>query len=149
MKKFYIEDHNRIADLIERRKEDAVVMPLYVRIYNELVDLRSLDEIDNYAPSAMKVGFGARYGLFDPKPQFPLEHLYDVEVVDKFTLFNSEINNDIQYYVFESSDPYGNINHPMFEQMAYYYWMIRDYLEDRMKIIRANKIKEMMESEES
>lgn len=149
MKKFFIDDEQRIAELIRRRKSDAYVMPLYVKIYNDLIDITELDSIDNYSPSAMKVGFGSRYGLFDDKPQFPIDHIYEFDIVRKFTLFDGRINNDVQYYVFESSDPYGNINHPIFEQMSYYYWEIRDYLEDRMKIIRAKRIKEAMDLNEN
>lgn len=145
LREFNIDDNDRIYELINLRKKDAYVMPLYIKIYNSIYDIRDIDSIDNFNPSAMKLGYGSIYGLFN-KTQFPIKYIDSFDIVKQFTVFDERINIDMKCYVFESSDPYSNINHPIFEQMSYYYWLFRDYLDNRMKEIRAKRIKELMEN---
>ena len=143
---FDINDNARIYELIRNRKEGAFVMPLYIKIYNSIYDIRDIDEIDNYVPSALKIGFGSIYGFFN-KTQFPIKYIDSFDIVKQFTIFDDRINNDMNCYVFESSDPYSNINHDIFEQISYYYWLFRDYLDNRMKDIRAERIRKAMEED--
>ena len=144
MRTFNIEDRDRIVELIKRRKDNAYVMPLYIKLYNDRIDIRDIDEIDNFIPSAMKIGFGSVNGLFN-KTNFPIKYSNNFEFVSRFTHYDDKMNTDYQYFVFESSDPYSNIDHDIFEQMSYYYWTIREYLENRMISIRAKRIKDAME----
>ena len=144
---FDMDDNDRIVELIGKRKREAYVIPLYIRIYNNRYDLRDIDEIDNFIPSAMRIGFGAMYGVLN-KTQFPIKYIDQFDIVKKFNQFDERFNVDYQYFVFESSDPYWNINHDIFEQVDYYYWMIRNYLEERMKIIRKKRIEESMKENE-
>jgi hypothetical protein len=145
MRTFDINDTERIVELVRKRKSDAYVMPLYIKIYNERIDIRDIDEIDNYTPSSLKIGFGAVTGLFN-KTNFPIKLSNSFDFVSRFTHYDDKMNTDYQYFVFESSDPYSNIDHDIFEQMSYYYWIFRNYLEDRMKSIRAKRIKDAMEN---
>ena len=138
MRKFDIDDNARIMELIHKRKDGAYVMPLYIKMYSDLIDIRDIDEIDNFIPSAMRIGFGSMYGVLN-KTQFPIKYIDQFDIVKKFTMFDDKLNNDVQCFVFESSDPWWNIDHCIFEQIDYYYWMIRGYLEERMKIIRKQK----------
>lgn len=135
IREFDIMNNDRILELINKRKEGAYVIPLYIRIYNKLIDLRDIDKIDNFIPSAMKVGFGGMYGILN-RTQFPIKYIDNFDIVRKFNMFDTRINNDVQCFVFESSDPYWNIDHDIFEQIDYYYWMIRMYLEERMKMLK-------------
>ena len=139
IRKFDIEDDNRIVELIKKRKVGAYTIPLYIRIYNDLIDIRDIDKINNFIPSAMKVGFGSMYGVLN-RTQFPIKYIDHFDIIRKFNYFDEVINNDIQCFVFESSDPYSNIDHDIFEQIDYYYWLIRNYLEERMKIIRKQRM---------
>lgn len=135
-----------IARLIKNRKDDAYVMPLYIKIYNDIIDIRNIDSIENFTPSSLKVGFGAVCGCF-VNNQFPIKYIDNFDIVRTFSLFDPVMNTDYQYYIFESSDPYGNIDHPIFEQIGYYYWMIREKLEDNQKRIRLEKIRKAMEEQ--
>ena len=147
IREFDIDDNKRIVELIGNRKEGAYVIPLYIRIYNKRIDLRDIDEIDNFIPSAMRIGFGGLYGVLN-KTQFPIKYIDQFDIVRKFTNFDEKINVDYQYFVFESSDPYWNIDHEIFDQVDYYYWMIRMYLEERMKMIRKKRIEETLKENE-
>lgn len=144
MRMFDIDDNDRIMELINKRKDGAYVMPLYIKLYNNRIDIRDIDEIDNFIPSAFKIGFGAKYGVMN-KAQFPINYIMNFDIIKKFNHFDEKINNDVQCFVFESSEPYSNINHDIFEQMNYYYWIIRDYLENRMKKINEVKRKKLLE----
>ena len=143
IREFDMSDDDRIVELIKKRKDGAFVMPLYIRIYNNRYDIRDIDLIDNFIPSAMRIGFGGMYGVLN-KTQFPIKYINQFDIVRKFNHFDEVLNNDVQYFVFESSDPYWNIDHDIFEQIDYYYWMIREYLEERMKEIRRKRIEESM-----
>ena len=148
MREFDINDNQLIHDLVSLRAEGAYVMPLYIEIYNDIVDIRNIDSITNFTPSSLKIGFGSVCGVFQ-KNQFPLKYIDHFDIISTFSMFDSVINNDLRYYVFESSDPYGNIEHPIFEQMSYYYWTIRERLEENQKKVRLEKIRKSMEENES
>ena len=42
---FNIDDQDRIAELIDNRKSDAFIMPLYIKVYNDIYDIRDIDKI--------------------------------------------------------------------------------------------------------
>ena len=144
MREFDINNDERISEIISVKLDNAYCIPLYVKMYNKLIDLRDIDEIDNFIPSGFKVGFGVRRSIFD-KCSFPIKYLNHFDILRRFRKFNEKINNDEEFFVFESSEPYEDINHDMFKQIDYYYWMIRKYLEDNMRKIREDNMKRIKE----
>lgn len=148
MRNFILDNTNEdnIIELIGRRKEGAYVMPLYAKMYHDRIDLRDIDEITNFNPSGFKLGFGAVYALFE-KPRFPIQHINLFDVVYQFKKFDEEMNIAKQYYVIESSNmTVFDLEHPIFEQINYYYDMFSEHLSKQQAIRRKKLIDEMMNS---
>lgn len=149
MFEFNIDDHARIAELINNRKEDAFVMPLYLKVYNTIYDIRDIKEIKSFSPSGFKIGFGACNSLFS-KNNFPTQYIYNFGNVNVFTEYNEKYNSDNRYIVFESSsidDESKLAEHPIFEQINYYYELFKNYLLEISDSYRKEIIEEKLNNQ--
>lgn len=149
---FDIKNHDRVMELIDGRLKSSYVEPLYVKIYNNIYGLDELDAIDDFNPSAFKVGFGSSLGLFIRKP-IDMRCLISLDVVDKFKTYKEEIQCEHVYYVFETgqliqNDPSHETFKEFFEQIDYYYWLLRDHIEERHSIIKKKRMEELLKGME-
>lgn len=147
---FDIDDQNRIAELIDKRKPDAYIMPLYIKVYNDIYDIRDIDKITGFSPSGFKLGFGGSNGLFS-STNFPSQFIFTFSNVNTFSRFNEEYNCNTRYIIFESMevDEEQEKEHPLFEQINYYYKMIRDYLLESTEKYRKARIEENLKDDQS
>jgi poly-D-alanine transfer protein DltD len=149
---FDIKNHDRIVELVDGRLKSSYVEPLYVKIYNNIYGLDELDVIDDFNPSAFKVGFGSSLGLFIRKP-IDMRCLISLDVVDKFKMYKEELQCEHVYYVFETgqliqNDPSHETFKEFFEQIDYYYWLLRDHIEERYSIIKKKRMEELLKGME-
>lgn len=141
---FDLSDHDRIANLIDNRLPDAFVMPLYIRIYNTKYDIRDINNITDFNPVGFKIGFGAFNSLFS-KTSFPSQFIFDFDDVNSFNIFKEDINTNVRYITFESTDV-DRTDHPIFEQINYYFNLFKDYLTNKHESYRKSLIEETMNS---
>ena len=142
---FNINDNDKIRLLTNNRKEGAYVMPLYIKIYNSRYDSRDLDTTENYTPSALKIGYGAIYGMFC-KQQFPIKGVDAFHIIKQFLHTDYEKNIDIRYIVFEESTMDEEmLKHPIIDQINYYYSTINEYLMEKTKVLRDKRIRQFLD----
>lgn len=133
---FDINDKEKVIKLIEKTKKDgAYVVPLYVKIYN---DIYGLDELDTmiqergFNPASFRVGFGAKVSLFD-NCSFPKEMMFEFDCEIAYSQHNDELDVDERYLVLEigkeSADAYeGSVRSTLLSQIHYYQDTLHDYL---------------------
>lgn len=101
---FDLTNEELIKKLINQRREDEVVFPLYVQIYNNRYSLLELDQIKiRFTPGVFKVGFGTADALF-MKNSFPINRANEFDVVSIFMEYDDENSRNVRYTVFETSD---------------------------------------------
>ena len=147
-----IKNHDRIMELVDGRLKSSYVEPLYVKIYNNIYGLDELDVIDDFNPSSFKVGFGSSLGLFIRKP-IDMRCLISLDVINKFKMYKEELQCEHVYYVFETgqliqNDPSHETFKEFFEQIDYYYWLLRDHIEERYSIIKKKRMEELLKGME-
>jgi hypothetical protein len=76
-----------IMKVINMREAGMIVMPLYVKVYNDTFSMLDIDTMTVYNPAGFKVGFGACVGMGIHDP-FPTNVLLDYDVI-----------NVINYYI--------------------------------------------------
>ena len=157
-----------IARLINAKKADAFVMPIYVQIYQDQYLISELQSIKQFNPAGFRVGFGAKRSIFD-KFSFPecMGRYYTMD--DIFVLQNEEKHVDEMYMTFSVSGPDTHIeigdeevidrefndrkveefkNTPVkmdqrvIEQVLYYYNMLKDFLQKQYQENRRKLIEE-------
>ena len=113
------------------RTEDAHVMPMYVSLYNEKYALTELDEIKDYSPNSIKVGFVAVRSPLEKRP-CTLVSMYEVNLITSFTEHDDSTGVDTSYILFETGllDGSGRI----YDQINYYV----NALDDKVKTIVAD-----------
>lgn len=127
---FDIDDKDRIQYLIGKRKEGAVITPLYINQYGTRYELTELDQIHDYCPGALKIGFGGCDSILEKKP-FPMKSIYEVDVVSVFTNHDEVKNIDVKYIVFETTGIEGDGE--LYEQVGVYVDMLNEYIEKSVK----------------
>lgn len=139
---FDINDNEDIKRYINNRKEGAIVVPLYVSQYGNRYALNELNDIHDYCPGKLKLGFVGCYSILEKYP-FPMNKVYEVEVVNVFSEIDPKTNNEIKYIVFESSKM--NDNSDLSEQINLYVDMIDEHIEKIVNEYRRNLAKMFIE----
>lgn len=145
---FDIENREMIVKIIENCKPDEYVIPLYVRIYDKYYSITEMDEIEDFNPSAFKVGFGSACSMFR-KNSFPSKYTYEFDNTFVFNEFDEERNVYVRYIVFESDGISNNTeDHPIYEQINEYCDMLFNYIKDRVMKIKKERIRKQIEEEQ-
>ena len=147
---FIKEDQDEIIRMINAKLPSAYIVPLYVRNYNDSFLLEEMGNIDNFNQVGFHVGYGIKFSMFEKKP-FPVELLEHFPCVTAFTRHSDELNTDVKYLVFEIGNPHEDDPkviskyQELFDQIIYYFDMLKDYLVKQHEIIRKKRIQEMMD----
>ena len=98
------DDRNWIMDIINRRDDDQVIIPMYVQIYGKKFSILELDKINKrFDKGSFKVAYGTADALFMPN-SFPTERARDFDVITVFTEYDNDKERSIRYMVFECGD---------------------------------------------
>lgn len=100
---FDLTDEENIINLINAKRQDNLVIPLYVSVYGNPYSILEIKDINNCTPSAFKVGFGASNKTMFSNERFPVERLVEFQNVKIFNRFNEEQQVNTNYFMFESS----------------------------------------------
>lgn len=147
---FDVNDREYIVDMIRKKKPDAFVIPLYVKVYNQTYTMHELNTIPNFNPSGFRVGFGAVVSMFD-RYSLPQDKMFRFECIDAFNVHNEKYNADEKFIVIEigifTDDDQFDENDPVYEQLGYYYNLLREYLNHINKEKRRRMIEEQMKEQ--
>ena len=140
---FNVEDKEMIMNIINNRKENELVIPLYVRVGNIRYSLFEVDEIPDCSPSIFKIGFGSSNSVFT-KIKFPNDKLMYFSEAKLFNHFDEDKQILIQYITFESSDVEddGSI---LNENINRYYDILLEYVMSHVEINKKERIKKTIE----
>ena len=160
-------NHEEIARLINSKKPDAYVMPVYVQVYQEQYLISELKNIKQFNPAGFRVGFGAKKSIFD-KYSLPECMLRYYTMEDWFVFHNEEKQIDEVYMIFSTAQPdktlqeaiedvvhhggdlevetfknlHIDVDPVVMDQVIYYYNMLRDHLEKQYNENRKKLIEE-------
>ena len=140
---FNVEDKEMIMNIINNRKENELVIPLYVRVGNIRYSLFEVDEIPDCSPSIFKIGFGSSNSVFT-RIKFPNDRLMYFSEAKLFNHFDEDKQILIQYITFESSDVEddGSI---LNENINRYYDILLEYVMSHVEINKKERIKKTIE----
>lgn len=147
---FDVMDKEYIISMIRNKKDNAFIIPLYVKVYNQTYTIHELNDIPMFNPSGFRVGYGAIVSMFD-KFSFPQDKMFRFECIDAFNMHNEKYNVDEKFIVIESGiftdDDEFDESDPLYEQMAYYYTELRKYLEKKYQEKRKRLIQQQIEEQ--
>ena len=89
--------------IINNRKSDELVIPLYVKVGNQRYSLLEIEDIPDCSPSIFKVGFGSSNSVFN-RLKFPNNQLMYFSESRLFNHYDEDKQIMIQYIMFESSE---------------------------------------------
>lgn len=140
---FNVEDKEMIMNIINNRKVNELVIPLYVRVGNIRYSLFEVDEIPDCSPSIFKIGFGSSNSVFT-RIKFPNDKLMYFSEAKLFNHFDEDKQILIQYITFESSDVEddGSI---LNENINRYYDILLEYVMSHVEINKKERIKKTIE----
>ena len=140
---FNVEDKEMIMNIVNNRKENELVIPLYVRVGNIRYSLFEVDEIPDCSPSIFKIGFGSSNSVFT-RIKFPNDKLMYFSEAKLFNHFDEDKQILIQYITFESSDVEddGSI---LNENINRYYDILLEYVMSHVEINKKERIKKTIE----
>ena len=140
---FNVEDKEMIMNIINNRKENELVIPLYVRVGNIRYSLFEVDDIPDCSPSIFKIGFGSSNSVFT-RIKFPNDKLMYFSEAKLFNHFDEDKQILIQYITFESSDVEddGSI---LNENINRYYDILLEYVMSHVEINKKERIKKTIE----
>lgn len=140
---FNVEDKEMIMNIINNRKVNELVIPLYVRVGNIRYSLFEVDEIPDCSPSIFKIGFGSSNSVFT-RIKFPNDRLMYFSEAKLFNHFDEDKQILIQYITFESSDVEddGSI---LNENINRYYDILLEYVMSHVEINKKERIKKTIE----
>lgn len=147
---FIKDDQDAIVRMINAKRNDAYLVPVYIRSYNDTFLLDELDQVVNLDQSGMHVGFGIKFSMFEKK-QFPIELFEHFPCVTAFTRHDESINTDVKYFIFETGDPEKDSSdikdkyQELYMQLTYYFNMLKDHLVQQHEENRKRKVAELME----
>ena len=121
---FDVNNKDIIVKLI-MTKDDDIVIPLYVKIYNMRYSILELNDITDFDASSFKVGFGTSTS-FLLKNSFPDKNIFDFDNISTFIEFDEKLNSNIIYRVFESA--HANGGDVVHKQINKYYEMLNNYV---------------------
>ena len=140
---FNVEDKEMIMNIINNRKENELVIPLYVRVGNIRYSLFEVDEIPDCSPSIFKIGFGSSNSVFT-RIKFPNDKLMYFSEAKLFNHFDEDKQILIQYITFESSDVEDN-GSILNENINRYYDILLEYVMSHVEINKKERIKKTIE----
>lgn len=140
---FNVEDKEMIMNIVNNRKVNELVIPLYVRVGNIRYSLFEVDEIPDCSPSIFKIGFGSSNSVFT-RIKFPNDRLMYFSEAKLFNHFDEDKQILIQYITFESSDVEddGSI---LNENINRYYDILLEYVMSHVEINKKERIKKTIE----
>lgn len=140
---FNVEDKEMIMNIINNRKVNELVIPLYVRVGNIRYSLFEVDDIPDCSPSIFKIGFGSSNSVFT-RIKFPNDRLMYFSEAKLFNHFDEDKQILIQYITFESSDVEddGSI---LNENINRYYDILLEYVMSHVEINKKERIKKTIE----
>lgn len=140
---FNVEDKEMIMNIVNNRKVNELVIPLYVRVGNIRYSLFEVDEIPDCSPSIFKIGFGSSNSVFT-RIKFPNDKLMYFSEAKLFNHFDEDKQILIQYITFESSDVEddGSI---LNENINRYYDILLEYVMSHVEINKKERIKKTIE----
>ena len=140
---FNVEDKEMIMNIVNNRKENELVIPLYVRVGNIRYSLFEVDEIPDCSPSIFKIGFGSSNSVFT-RIKFPNDKLMYFSEAKLFNHFDEDKQILIQYITFESSDVEDN-GSILNENINRYYDILLEYVMSHVEINKKERIKKTIE----
>ena len=140
---FNIEDKDLIMKLINMRDKDEIIIPIYIRIGNNMYDLTEVDEIETCSPSIFKVGFGSSDSVF-VRNKFPKNRLINFNNAKIFNHFDEDKQCAVDYFVFESS--FMELNDGILsDDINYWYNILLDYVMKHVEVVKKERIRKMLE----
>lgn len=140
---FDINDKETIMKLIDKRKPEELIIPLYVRVGKDIYSLLEIKSIPDCSPSIFKVGFGSSNSVFT-RLKFPTNMLMYFSDVNFFNHYDEDKQATIQYIVFESSDVEDN-DSLLNKNINMYYDMLLEYVMENVDKNKKERIKKTME----
>lgn len=137
------ENKQSIMKLIDSRDNDEIIIPVYVRLYNNRYLLHELDQIKIFNPAAFKVGFGSSSGMFI-KNSFPNQLLLSYDETQVFMDVDEDTGVSVRYILFESNDK-NDGSTTVDSQIIFYAEKIREYLEKQCEEYKRQLIQSQME----
>lgn len=137
------ENKQAIMKLIDSRENNEIVIPVYIRLYNNKYFLHELDQIKMFNPAAFKVGFGSSNGMFI-KNSFPNQLLLNYDETQVFMDVDADTGVAVRYVLFESNDKNDGTT-AVDSQIIFYSEKIRAYLEKQCEEYRRQLIQSQME----
>lgn len=146
---FDMENKETIMKLIDERDPNCFVIPLYVHINNTRYNLWEMNDIDDFSPNTLRVGFGSSRGL-RIHSQFPADCIYEFNMITTLRDYNYNTDTDKFYYIFESGNlDESEIRLPIHEQIQTYIQSISDYVKKIVSEKKQALRKQMMEDEDN
>lgn len=146
---FDMTNEEAIIQMIKDKDEDCYVIPLYVHINNNRYNLWEMDQINDFSPYFIKVGFGSSRGLMI-KSQLPAECVYEFNM--ELTLHQYDYDKDVDrfYYVFETGFmEEEELKDDFHKQIQAYMDAIAEYVKKHVEERRMKVRKQMMEDEDN
>lgn len=146
---FDMENQEAIMKLINERDENCYVIPLYVHINNQRYNLWEMNEITDFSPHTIKVGFGSSQGLMVRFP-FPSKCMFEFDMIRIFHRYDYDRDVETFYHVFESgflSDE--ELKDEMHQQIQAYVNAISEHVMKHVNEKRQEVRKQMMEDEDN
>ena len=140
---FNVEDKEMIMSIINNRKSDELVIPLYVKVGNQRYSLLEIEDIPDCSPSIFKIGFGSSNSVFT-RIKFPNDKLMYFSEAKLFNHFDEDKQILIQYITFESSDVEDN-DTLLNKNINMYYDMLLEYVMENVDKNKKERIKKTME----
>lgn len=140
---FDINNEELIMKLVDQ-KDDHVLIPLYVKIDNDIYSILELDQISRYNPSTFKIGFGTAEGLFI-KPSFNSKDVLSFNVVKVFSKYIEKYSSDVRYIVFESGYVSNDDIELYKEEINIYMDMLSTHISKHVEKLRKELIRKQME----
>ena len=140
---FDINDKETIMKLIDKRKPEELIIPLYVRVGKDIYSLLEIRSSPDCSPSIFKVGFGSSNSVFT-RLKFPTNMLMYFSDVNFFNHYDEDKQATIQYIVFESSDVEDN-DTLLNKNINMYYDMLLEYVMENVDKNKKERIKKTME----
>ena len=101
---FMFYDKEYVKKLVNMRDDDKIVIPLYIQIFGKKYSLLQLDAVKKrFSKNIFKVGYATADALF-MNNSFPVNRIGEFDLIDTFTEYDTDMERNIRYTVFESGD---------------------------------------------
>lgn len=140
---FDINNHKFISRVINMRDENAYVIPLYVKVYNDTYSILELQDMKDYNPASFKIGFGSSTSLF-AKKSFPSQYAFDFDTVALYSEHDEDTGSATRFIVFETSDVDPSISE-FHQQLHAYYEMLSKHINEHVTQYKKEALRQYME----